>query len=179
MIINNEIIEVIKQHRLPTYNEIPNVGLYLEQTAKYINEYLEPIMDTAITGSMISNYVKKKLVLNPVKKMYYREHIAQLIIIAVIKSVISLDKVKLVLELDGSSCQDIDKDSTEDAYMRFSEELAEALKKVFGIKAGTEDKNAAVTTAGILKDIVNTAAHKIYIDKLLVSLGQAKTPEEQ
>ena len=28
--------DAIRQFTLPSYNEIPNVGLYLEQTAKYI-----------------------------------------------------------------------------------------------------------------------------------------------
>ena len=163
MNVNNEIIKIIEQHKLPSYNEIPNVGLYLEQTAKFINEYLEPIMDTAITGSMISNYVKKKLVANPIKKMYYRDHITQLIVIAVIKSVISLDQVKLILEMDESGI-------TEDAYNNFSKEFECALKKAFGLEAElfvTEDSNDRGT---VLSDIVNLVAHKVYIDKLLASL---------
>ena len=28
------------QYSLPAYAEIPNVGLYLEQVTKYLNEYL-------------------------------------------------------------------------------------------------------------------------------------------
>ena len=31
-----QVAEALKGFRLPRYNEIPNVGLYLEQTAKYI-----------------------------------------------------------------------------------------------------------------------------------------------
>ena len=58
----------VKDFRLPRYHEIPNVGLYLEQTSKYIAECLAPIQETAITSSMISNYVKKDLVSNPIKK---------------------------------------------------------------------------------------------------------------
>ena len=60
--------DAIRQFTLPSYNEIPNVGLYLEQTAKYISEYLTCLGDFALTGSMISNYVKKGLIKNPVKK---------------------------------------------------------------------------------------------------------------
>ena len=67
---------------LPDYDQIPNVGLYLEQVTKYLNEYLEPLGCTPLTGSMISNYVKKGLVKNPVKKQYDREHIARLLVIA-------------------------------------------------------------------------------------------------
>ena len=53
---------------LPRYNDIPNVGLYLEQVVKYISEYLEPLESFSLTSSMVSNYVKKGLVENPVKK---------------------------------------------------------------------------------------------------------------
>ena len=63
----------IKDFCLPAYNEIPDVGLYLEQTVKYINGYFAPFPDMELTASMVSNYVKKGLVSNPVKKQYSRE----------------------------------------------------------------------------------------------------------
>lgn len=191
MKINNETLELIKQHRLPSYNEIPNVGLYLEQTSKYINEYLEPVMDTAVTGSMISNYVKKKLVANPVKKQYYRDQVAMLTVIAVLKSVISLDKVKMLLEMEISG-------QTEEFYNWFCSEFGRALRNAFSVEDGTgagmrgqsagddagkvtdgkrASENAEQTAdAGghreLIRKILITAAHKIYIEKILVSLEE-------
>ena len=44
-----------QQIRLPTYEEIPGVGLYLEQTVKYLNEFLVPMLGAEITPSMVSN----------------------------------------------------------------------------------------------------------------------------
>ena len=38
-----EIKNLIKEFSFPRYNDIPNVGLYLEQVVKYISEYLEPL----------------------------------------------------------------------------------------------------------------------------------------
>ena len=58
--------ESFRNFRLPRYEEIPNVGLYLEQTTKYIAEYLNPVQEGALTASMISNYVKKHLITSPV-----------------------------------------------------------------------------------------------------------------
>ena len=49
------------------------------------------MLGNAITTSMISNYVKKDLIDNPVKKQYNREQIAYLIFIAIAKNVMSLD----------------------------------------------------------------------------------------
>ncbi len=86
-----KIAASVADFRLPRYQEIPNMGLYLEQTSKYISEYLAPLGDYGLTNSMISNYVKKGLVANPVKKQYDREQIAYLFFIAVAKNVLSLD----------------------------------------------------------------------------------------
>ena len=74
--IKAEIANAIQTLRLPHYWEIPSVGLFLDQTAKYVSEYLKPLQDASLTGSMISNYVKKGLLSNPVKKQYSREQIA-------------------------------------------------------------------------------------------------------
>ena len=52
----------IRDFRLPRFHELPNVGLYLEQVTKYISDSLQPLGGLAITGSMISNYVKRGLV---------------------------------------------------------------------------------------------------------------------
>ena len=93
-----EIRNLINDFSLPRYNDIPNVGLYLEQVVKYISEYLEPLGSFSLTASMVSNYVKKGLIENPVKKQYDREHIAVLLMIAVVKTVLSLEEVQKLLD---------------------------------------------------------------------------------
>ena len=70
--LRDHINASIEALHLPAYQEIPDVGLYLEQTAKYISDALAPIQDTPITSSMISNYVKKGLISKPVRKQYNR-----------------------------------------------------------------------------------------------------------
>lgn len=102
-----------KEFHLPTYKEIPSVGLYLDQTSKYINEALEGLPGCSLTNSMISNYVKKDLIDNPVKKQYGRDQIAYLIFIAVSKSAISLD------DADGLFAMQRDKYETRQAYEYF------------------------------------------------------------
>ena len=86
-----KIADSLRLFRLPRYEELPDGGMYLEQTAKYICEFLNPVFGNAITTSMISNYVKKDLIDNPVKKQYNRDQIAYLIFIAIAKNVMSLD----------------------------------------------------------------------------------------
>ena len=156
----NELIDAIKDFHLPKYNEIPDVGLYLEQTAKYISVALSALYENAITGSMISNYVKKGLVNNPVKKQYDRDQIAYLIFIAVVKNILSMDDIKIVIQ--------IQKDSYESAvaYNYFSREFENLIAYVFGINssAGETDYNSS-DVKRMLHNIIITAAHKIYLDK--------------
>ena len=58
--------QIVENFRLPRYDEIPDVGLYLEQVAKYISGFCSPLFGESLTPAMISNYVKKGLIENPV-----------------------------------------------------------------------------------------------------------------
>ena len=154
------LIKSIKDFRLPEYNEIPNVGLYLEQTAKYINEYLKPIQDSQITGSMISNYVKKGLVSNPIKKQYNREQIAYLFFISLAKSVISMDDIKSLLILQSRIY------TPDVAFNYFQQELKNVLDYVFKVKDTIDEIGTLHSEEKLLlRNIIITVAHKAYIDK--------------
>lgn len=161
----NIISKDIENFQLPKYSEIPNVGLYLEQAAKYISEYLEPLQQSALTGSMISNYVKKGLVSNPIKKQYNREQIAYLIFIAIAKTVLSIEDIKLAIEIQKKSY------SSETAYNYFESELKNVINYVFGIGNSLEEIGTESTEQKkMLRNIIITVAHKVYLEKSLVQL---------
>ena len=86
----------LQDFHLPRYCELPNMGLYLEQTTRYINQCLAPLGCLEVTGAMIRNYVKMDLVAHPVKKQYYADQIAHLISITVLKSALPLDHIHLL-----------------------------------------------------------------------------------
>lgn len=155
-----ELTAPIPEVHLPRYEEIPNVGLYLEQTAKYINEYLQPLEGVGITTSMISNYVKKKLVANPVKKQYDREQIAYLIAIAVLKTVLSLDNIGALLAMQK------ERYSTAQAYQYFCTELESVIRNVFTQRDGLPaPESEAEPCKRLLRTAIITVAHKIYLDQ--------------
>ncbi len=154
----NVFNEAAKDFKLPKYNEIPSVGLYLEQTAKYISEINcngEPV----ITGSMISNYVKKGLISNPVKKQYSRDQIAYLIFIAIAKSVLSMEDIRLLIEMQKQSYPN------EIAYNYLVEEFENVIGYVFGLKDEMETigKNNHEVKV-MLRNLIITVAHKAYLD---------------
>ena len=150
----------IRDFHFPKYDEIPNVGLYLEQITKYINEYLAPFEELTITASMISNYVKKGLIANPVKKQYYREQIAYLFFIAAAKSVLSLDNIALFLEMQRATYP------SKKAYDYFCMEFENVLAHVFGLKEELDTVGMDNThEKTMLRNTIITIAHKIYLDK--------------
>lgn len=164
--IKQRIAQSVRDFHLPRYHEIPNVGLYLEQTVKYICEYLAPLQDTAITGSMVSNYVKKGLVENPVRKQYGRDQIAHLMFIALAKNVASLDNLALFIRLQRKTY------TTERAYNYFCMELENLLFYVFGAKETLESVGVDSTDEKtLLRDTVITLAHKIYLEKCFAALA--------
>ena len=71
--IQADIQRTLDSLHLPEYKEIPDVGLYLEQVTRFINTALESFPDMSVTPSMISNYVKLKVVTRPEKKVYSRD----------------------------------------------------------------------------------------------------------
>ena len=155
----------IRSFRLPRYEEIPNVGLYLEQTTTYLAEYLSPLRDVTITASMISNYVKMGLVASPIKKRYSREQIAYLLFIAVIKTVLSMDDIRLFLELQRRTYD------CPVAYEYFRSELENVLRYVFGIKDEVDNVGVDSTDEKImLRNTIITVAHKVYVDQCLLEL---------
>ena len=91
--IKKQLASKIKDFHLPRYREIPDSGLYLEQTAQYINDALKPLGCIELTTSMISNYVKKGIIAPPVKKLYHAEQIAYLFYIAIAKNVLTMDHI--------------------------------------------------------------------------------------
>jgi hypothetical protein len=163
----DELLNTIRHFSLPRYDEIPNVGLYLEQTTKYISEYMECMGDWVLTGSMISNYVKKGLIANPVKKQYDREQIAYLIFIAVAKSVMSMEDIRLLIQLQKGAYE------SRKAYEYFRMELENVLHYVFGLKETLDTVgNDRTQTKNILRTVIVAAAHKAYLEQYFTILHE-------
>lgn len=160
----------IKNFRMPRYHEIPSGGLYLEQVTQYINSILAPLGCTEITSSMISNYVKKGIILGPVKRLYYTDQIAYLLFIAIAKNVISMEYIQLLCEQQRASYTE------EVAYNYYCNEFENMLSYTFGLKDTVE--NVGVTTSDqkmMFRDLIIAASHRIH----LIHCFEAIQREEQ
>lgn len=87
----------LKTFKLPTFEELPNIGLFSQQVVDYINHTLEPILfeGEALTATMIQNYVKLELIPAAHKRKYYARHIAYLISLTLLKQVIPTKNFQL------------------------------------------------------------------------------------
>lgn len=162
-----KIADSLRNFHLPRYEELPDVGLYLEQTAKYISEFLSPLEEGSLTPSMVSNYVKKGLIRNPVKKQYGREQIAYLFFIALTKNVLSLDGLINFIALQKRTY------SLQKAYDYFCEQFENTLLFTAEVK-DTLDIAGEDTTdeKRLLFSCIVAVTQKIYLERCLEAISQ-------
>lgn len=147
------ILQTLQSVSLPTYTQIPDVGLYLDQVVKYINSFLVDFPEMQMTSSMISNYVKSKLIDSPHKKTYNRKQISDLLFIAIAKTVLSMNHIRI-------SLAQIHAIPNEEGYDTFVSKLNEVLKH---FEQQTFHIHDASNTA--LTNIIVASVHKMYLEK--------------
>ncbi|MBQ8159294.1 MAG: DUF1836 domain-containing protein [Clostridia bacterium] len=158
--VTDDVRAAVKSFQLPAFQAIPDVGLFLDQTVRYINEYLYPLPDDALlTPSMITNYVKQGLIPKPEKKRYHRSQIALLICIALSKPFLSLRHIarlrKSIMESGDAG----------NAYEFFREELTHAMDHVFGTsQAPVPQIDALDGTKSLVSSVTMMIAYKIFIN---------------
>ena len=153
-----QLAQYVADFRLPRYRELPDIGLHLEQVTRYASRYVPG----PLTGSMVSNYVKQKLIPGPVKKAYSQESIAYLIFLSYIKTVMSLEDIRLMVQVQKSSYE------LQVAYDYFCDEMENLLQYVCGLR---ESPAVIGTTSSREKELLRTAllsiTYKIYLDQYL------------
>ena len=92
----------LRHYQLPTWEQIPTLGLYMDQVLTLLSRYL-PFLprkvkeEQIITTSAINNYVRMKLMPAPEKKKYNRIHIAYLIMICALKQSLTMSEIQRIL----------------------------------------------------------------------------------
>ncbi len=145
--------------KLPRYEELPDLGLYLEQTITYINQILVPMGFSTLTSSMLSNYVKQGYISRPIKKQYFADQIGYLIFMSITKQVLSLEHIRALFEMQQKTY------SARDAYNNFCLRLERMLGYLFGTCEEPllygED---ATFEQQVLQSVIVATAHIIYLN---------------
>lgn len=157
--IKQQMTDSIRNFHLPRYHELPNIGFYLEQAVTYINDCLAPLDCGQITGSMISNYVKKDVFPGPLKKQYFPEQLAHLMVIAIMKNVLSLENISKLFHMQKGVYTD------QVAYDYFCSELENMLFFSFGIRDTVDDIGLTVSDEKMmLRGVIIAVSHMIHLN---------------
>ncbi len=175
----------LNDFRLPQWEEIPNLGLYMEQVIDLLKQYLDYLPpelkeEQFITASTIHNYVRTKVMPEPRKKKYYREHIAYLIIILTLKQSLSIALIQKVIPT-GMSTEEVRSAYT--AYVRqhsiaaqyFTEQIRQVASRILGHEEVYEISAACTEDLITLSSILGGFS-RLLSEKLLLLEG--KTPDD-
>ena len=105
------ILSKLTAQRLPSWDELPDLDLYMDQVLALVRRYLDgnAVFDAkGLTASMVNNYVKQGVMPAPVKKKYARVHLAHLIVICILKPSLPIASIHRLIaaELEAASAED-------------------------------------------------------------------------
>ncbi len=159
-------IEKIMNFKMPRYNELPAIELYIDQVLSYIDNIFAPLemqdIEKPLTASMVNNYVKQGAVPPTVKKRYSREHIAYLIIVKLAKQIFTIDEIIKMIKIQ-KSVYDI-----ETAYNYICIELEKILVAVFSEQQLPRDTSTTMKTQRyFVRNTIIAIVYKIHTQKLM------------
>lgn len=170
--LNSEAVKQILEFKMPRYNELPVIGLYMDQVIITVESSLGVIFsegeNNILTATMVSNYIKQKLVSPPVKKKYSTKHVAYLNVVCLLKRVYSISEICKLIEVQIGSYP------IETAYDYFCAEMEHALRLAFGSRDFQYESLATQVTdeSEIVRSAAISIAHQIYIKKYLEYLKE-------
>ena len=100
----SQICEKLAAHKLPRWENFPDIDLYMDQVVAVMEKALELYNKDGleesklITPSIINNYVKLKIIPAPNKKKYNREHLAYLVMICILKQTLPISSIVKIIE---------------------------------------------------------------------------------
>ncbi|MBR5874017.1 MAG: DUF1836 domain-containing protein [Oscillospiraceae bacterium] len=158
--------EKILAFKMPRYNELPSIELYIDQVLSYIDSIFDPLemqdIEKTLTASMVNNYVKQGAVPPTVKKRYSREHIAYLIIVRLAKQIFTIDEIIRMIQIQ-KSVYDI-----EIAYNYICEELEKILVAVFTEQPLPRDSSITMKPQRyFVRNTLISVVYKIHTQKLM------------
>ena len=164
-------------YRLPAWEQIPDLGLYMEQVVLLLRQYLDYLppelkQPEPITAAAINNYVRTRLLPEPRKKRYYRVHIAYLIMICTLKQSLSLSMLQTLLP------GNLPEEDVRRAYSSFAQRhslCAQYFVDQVKLSAATMLDHAVVTELAVqdTTELISSAAilsglAKLFAEKLLL-----------
>ncbi|MGI6013915.1 MAG: DUF1836 domain-containing protein [Oscillospiraceae bacterium] len=168
----------LNQYQLPTWDSIPDIGLYMDQVVLLLKQELgfiltpSDVKDKPLTASTINNYVRLRVMPAPVKKKYYRRHIAYLVMILTLKQGISMQSIQKILPVDllDPEIQTVYSDyvaTFHQVSLLFTEQIRNAAQNI--LTPGVADENAVGTL--VMQVALSSGFSKIMTGKIIALQG--------
>ena len=123
------ILAPIRGYRPTSWDQIPDLGLYMDQVITFITRSYAPLFGEAagrcLSPSMINNYVKARIIPRPTGKKYSRDQIALLTMIVALKQVCSMEDIRRMLVLGEG-------ETVEGLYDAFSLRFSQVIQAMCG-----------------------------------------------
>lgn len=165
--LNSNVAKKMLETRLPRYNELPDIELYMDQVISIIDSIIMVLFPASeekiITPTMINNYVKQKIVSPPKKKKYSKTHLAYLIVVRILKQVFSIAEICELINIQIKTY------SIDVAYDFFCNELENGLKSTFSTRDFSVKTSTTAVTAEteVVRSGIMSFTNKLYIQKYL------------
>lgn len=162
--------EVLANHELPTWEEFPEIELYMDQvvilTSKYLS-HLNQLLDEdkPITPAMINNYVKMGLIPPPTKKRYNKEHLACLIMVCILKRSLSMSVIQKLIPVAGGRADiahayEAFRKNRQCAVQYVADQVSDWDGDVFK-SVGNDEDNSLVIRLAVMASLFKLSAEKI------------------
>lgn len=148
--------------KLPKWEDLPKFDLYMDQLVAVVNEAIGPLGMDTVTKSMVNNYVKNKATFAPVKKRYQTVHVADIIIISLLKPVFSIKDIRE--GIDAITKQQFPKQ----AYDEFIEMLEDKLHHIADGKVQLQNDTDIERLLNAIADTITNRliANEIFADMI-------------
>ena len=167
--------------RLPRWEELPDIELYMDQVITLMGKYFGGLSlsdEPFLTSSMINNYVKNEIIPAPVKKKYSRTHLFRLIIICMMKQVLPINDIGMMIDSLLKT-----KSEAEVLNLFAQQYESEYLNTTKMLDENTEKRSAESEEAALSLSVMHAAAiagvSKLYAENALARLCKLSAPPEK
>lgn len=190
----SQYLKKLGEFKLPSYDELPPISLYMEQVVSYVDDCLNPLFENdnndLVTPFMVNNYVKAKIIDAPSEKKYNKNHIGYLMAISLLKSVVPMKDIATFIDLDKHYSGDrknlynffksIQEESIEKEVHKVKirlDSLLKDAKKNSKLKDTEFDENLNLAYVA-LRLYIESETAKMFADKIMSKLSSEILPKK-
>lgn len=168
----------VEEYQPTDWDRLPELDLYMDQVITLMDKQLALFSgdsERLLTSSMINNYVKDGVLPRPEAKKYSRKHLAMLLMICMLKSVLTLPETHAILEGMGAG------NGVEELYPDFSSIHQQAMQETAQRISASREQDPSSLYRLAMTMALEANARRIAAARILDSLTprEDKEPEKE